>query len=159
MSRRYMPKVMWGMGLVPLTLSSEPPRAASLFSGGDQADDLLHASPVKALAGIHAGSDLEFTESLFVLVLGHQAGGEGIVILGAGFEPEGHAKFLFRLRQLLGVYQRGAEIMVAQAGFRIERNRFAQHIYGFLIPSGKQQGLSQDAVFDRTRGIDGDRGM
>src|ERR1700682_733615 len=36
-----------------------------LFRGGDQPDDLLHASPVKVLAGVHAGSDFEFSESLF----------------------------------------------------------------------------------------------
>src|SRR5438876_159005 len=63
-----------------------------LFRRGDQPDDFLHASPVKVLAGIQAGSDFEFPESLFVLVKGHQAGGQGIVILGARLEAEGYAK-------------------------------------------------------------------
>jgi hypothetical protein len=49
------------------------------------------------LAGVHAGSDFEFSKSLFVMVKSHQAGGEGIVILGAGLEAEGLAKFFFSL--------------------------------------------------------------
>src|SRR6202795_3141295 len=54
-----------------------------LFRGCDQPDNLLHTSPVKVLAGIQAGGNFEFSESLFVLVKGHQAGGQGIVILRA----------------------------------------------------------------------------
>jgi hypothetical protein len=72
-------------------------RSPLVISAGDQPDDLLHASPVKVLTGIQAGSDFEFSESLFELVKGHQAGGEGIVVLGARLEAEGYAKFLFRL--------------------------------------------------------------
>ena len=66
--------------------------------------------------------------AVFVLVQGHQAGGEGIVVFGVGFEAEGLAKFLFSVSQLLGIHERGAEIVVAQAGFGIERNGFAQHL-------------------------------
>src|ERR1700675_165176 len=76
-----------------------------LFRGCDQPDNLLHTSPVKVLAGIQAGSNFEFSESLFVLVKGHQAGGQGIVILCARLEAEGYTKFLFSLRQLLGIHQ------------------------------------------------------
>src|SRR2546429_9970596 len=60
-----------------------------LFRRGDQPDDFLHASPVKVLAGIQAGSDFEVPERLFVLVKGHQAGGPGIVVLGARLGAEG----------------------------------------------------------------------
>src|SRR5258708_23767864 len=68
-----------------------------LFRHGDQPDDFLHASPVKVLARIQAGSRFAVSESLFAFVKGHQAGGEGIVILGARLEAEGYAKFFFGL--------------------------------------------------------------
>ena len=69
-----------------------------LLRGCDQPDDLPHSGAVKVLAGIPAGSDFELSESLFVLVKSHQAGGQGIVILGAGLEAEGLSKLLFSLR-------------------------------------------------------------
>jgi hypothetical protein len=75
-----------------------------LLRGGNKPDNLLHAGPVKVLAGIHAGGDFELPESLFVLVQSHQAGSEGLVIIGARLEPEGLAKFLFSLSQLLGIH-------------------------------------------------------
>src|SRR6266478_4596385 len=107
-----------------------------LFRRGDQPDDFLHASPVQVLAGIQAGSDFEFPESLFVVVKGHQAGGQGIVILGARLKAEGYAKLLFSLGQLLRIHERGSEIVVSQAGFGIERNGRAEDLHGFLIFSG-----------------------
>src|SRR6266403_458848 len=112
-----------------------------LFRRGDQPDDFLHASSVKVLARIQAGSDFEFPESLFVLAKSHQAGGEGIVILGARLEAEGYAKFFFGLSQLLGIHERGAEIVVSQAGFGIERNGRAEDPHRLLIFSCKKQGL------------------
>ena len=45
------------------------------------------------------------------------------MILGARLEAEGYAKFLFSLSQLLSIHERGAEIVVGQAGFGIERQR------------------------------------
>src|SRR6267143_2346777 len=129
-----------------------------LFRRGDQPDDLLHASSVKVLAGIQAGSDFEFPESLFVLAKSHQAGGQGIVILGARLEPEGYAKFFFSLSQLLGIHERGAEIVVGQAGFRIERNGRAEDLHGFPVFSRQKQGLPENAVLGRSRGIGGDGG-
>src|SRR6202162_4260268 len=108
---------------------------APSFRRGDQPDDLLHTSPVEVLAGVQPGSDFEFSESLFELVKGHQAGGQGIVILGARLEAEGYAKFRFSLSQLLGIHERGAKIVVGQAGFGIERDGLAEDLYGFLISS------------------------
>jgi hypothetical protein len=78
-TRQYIQKVMSDG-------ASRRESLCELLRGCNQADDLLHADPVKTLAGIHAGGDFEFPESLFVLVKSHQAGGEGIVVLGAGFE-------------------------------------------------------------------------
>src|SRR5437660_9419533 len=104
-----------------------------LFRRGDQPDDLLHARPVKVLAGIQAGSDFEFPEGLFVLVKGHHAGGEGIVVLGGRLEAERYAKFLLSLSQLLGIHERGSEIVVSQRGFAIERNRRAEDDHGPLL--------------------------
>src|ERR1039458_8205601 len=85
-----------------------------LLPGGNQPDDLLHTGAVKVLAGIHAGSDFELSEGLFVLVKSHQAGGEGIVIRGAGLEAEGLAELLLSHLQLLGINKGGAEIVVGQ---------------------------------------------
>src|SRR5208337_1073527 len=139
-------------------------RARSVLPGRllrrcDQADDLLHSGPVKILAGIHPRGDFEFSQSLLILVESHQAGGERIVILGAGLEPESFAKFLLSLGQLWSIYERGAEIAVHQAGFRVERNCLVQDVYSFLVPSRKQESLPQDAVLRRSRGIGGDSGL
>src|SRR5450432_3235409 len=101
---------MDGACLVSGPLPAETRPAASLLRGGDQPDGLLHTGPVKVLTGIHAGSDFEFSESLFVLVQSHQAGGKRIMIIRARFQAEGLAKFFFSLRQLLGVHERGSEI-------------------------------------------------
>src|ERR1700730_13073867 len=117
-----------------------------LFRGRDQPDNFLHARPVKVLVGVHAGSDFKFSERLFKLVKGHEAGGQGIVILGARLQAEGYAKLLFSVSQLLGIYECGAEIMVRQAGFRIERNGRAEDPRRFLVFPRYDPGLPQTAV-------------
>ena len=130
-------------------------RSSALFRSSDQPDDFLHAGAIEVLARVHAGA-ISSSPRASSYWLGHQAGGQRIVILGAGLEPESFSKFLFSLGQLLRIHQRRSEIMVGQAGFGIERNGLAQHANGFLVFSGKKQGLPQNALFGRTGRIGGD---
>ncbi len=81
------------------------------------------------------------------------------MVLGARLEAEGLAKFFFSIRQLLCIHQRGAEIVVGQAGIGIERNGFTQHVHGFLIFSREQERLPQNAMFGRSGGIGSDGGL
>ena len=116
----------------------------------------MHAGPIEVLARVHAGGNFQLSKRLFVLVPNHQAGGERIVILSAWLEPQGLAKFLFGLRKLPRVHERGAEIVVSQSRVRIERNRFTQHSERFFVFPGKKQNLPQNAMLGRTRRIDRD---
>ena len=79
------------------------------------------------------GSDFQFRKRIVVAVHGHQACGQGVVVLRALVQAEGLAKFLFRIGQLLGINVRSSQIVVSKGGIGVQRHGFAQRFHRFFI--------------------------